>query len=431
MNEQEAATLGLRIQAGRKAAGLSQEALGERLGVSRQAVSKWEADAAIPELENLIAMSRLFGVSVGVLLGVEEAEAAPGLSEQELQIAQAIAEKYAEQMKPAARPLWKPLAAVVLVCAVIVGAVQWRANHRIANLNEQLVTLQMQMNDIQNGVAGQLSGFTAQMHSMLEEQTRSIFNPGVHITRYSLADETVTVSATATAKEWDENTTGQFSATLGDGSVRMADAACGNGIFTVENWVLPMDRDGGFDAQFSITLWDDGVARTSSVESLYVFSDELPLHVSGTINPGRISLKDNVLTVTQVVVDYELGYFIGTNNPLAALDFCVYRNDSDTPEQVYPLTEFVETANQNNLISSMQNICDLGETGLTVDIQEGDTVLFALRVEDSFGNVSYALAGGRKLEQKSILLKLDAWSYGEHADPWTPGDLSNLSFSHA
>lgn len=62
-------TLGGRIQAGRKAAGLSQEALGERLGVSRQAVSKWEADAAVPELENLIAMSRIFGVTIGALLG--------------------------------------------------------------------------------------------------------------------------------------------------------------------------------------------------------------------------------------------------------------------------------------------------------------------------------------------------------------------------
>ena len=68
---EEAKTLGGRIQAGRKAAGLSQEALGERLGVSRQAVSRWEADAAVPELEKLIAMSRLFGVTVGALLGVE------------------------------------------------------------------------------------------------------------------------------------------------------------------------------------------------------------------------------------------------------------------------------------------------------------------------------------------------------------------------
>ena len=62
---EEAKTLGGRIQAGRKAAGMSQEALGEHLGVSRQAVSRWEADAAVPELEKLIAMSRLFGVTVG------------------------------------------------------------------------------------------------------------------------------------------------------------------------------------------------------------------------------------------------------------------------------------------------------------------------------------------------------------------------------
>ena len=40
-------TLGGRIQTGRKAAGLSQEALGERLGVSRQAVSKWETGVSL------------------------------------------------------------------------------------------------------------------------------------------------------------------------------------------------------------------------------------------------------------------------------------------------------------------------------------------------------------------------------------------------
>jgi len=41
-------TLGQKISAGRKQLGLSQEALGEKLGVSRQAISKWESDAAIP-----------------------------------------------------------------------------------------------------------------------------------------------------------------------------------------------------------------------------------------------------------------------------------------------------------------------------------------------------------------------------------------------
>lgn len=55
-----------------KEQGLSQEALGDRLGLSRQAIYKWESDAALPEIEKLVALSRLFGVSVGWLLGVEE-----------------------------------------------------------------------------------------------------------------------------------------------------------------------------------------------------------------------------------------------------------------------------------------------------------------------------------------------------------------------
>lgn len=64
-------TLGQRIQEGRTALGLSQEGLGEKLGVSRQAVSKWEADAAVPDTDKLIALSKLFGMSLNELLQVE------------------------------------------------------------------------------------------------------------------------------------------------------------------------------------------------------------------------------------------------------------------------------------------------------------------------------------------------------------------------
>ena len=65
-------TLGQRIQKLRKGAGLTQEQLAERMGVTRQAVSKWESDGGVPELDTLIAMSRLFDVTIGQLLGVEE-----------------------------------------------------------------------------------------------------------------------------------------------------------------------------------------------------------------------------------------------------------------------------------------------------------------------------------------------------------------------
>lgn len=52
----------------RKQAGLSQEQLADRLGVTRQSVSKWESGAAFPELVKLISLSEMFGVSVDYLV---------------------------------------------------------------------------------------------------------------------------------------------------------------------------------------------------------------------------------------------------------------------------------------------------------------------------------------------------------------------------
>lgn len=53
----------------RKALGLSQEQLAEQIGVSRQSISKWETGQSAPELDKLLALSRVFGVSTDALLG--------------------------------------------------------------------------------------------------------------------------------------------------------------------------------------------------------------------------------------------------------------------------------------------------------------------------------------------------------------------------
>ena len=57
-----------KLTALRKQAGLSQEQLANRLGVTRQSVSKWESGAALPELVKLISLSEMFGVSVDYLV---------------------------------------------------------------------------------------------------------------------------------------------------------------------------------------------------------------------------------------------------------------------------------------------------------------------------------------------------------------------------
>ena len=74
-------TTGEKIAALRRDHKLSQEALGEKLGLSRQAVSKWEADQAVPTMDNLMELSRLFGVPVDTLLRPDAPFPAPPAEE--------------------------------------------------------------------------------------------------------------------------------------------------------------------------------------------------------------------------------------------------------------------------------------------------------------------------------------------------------------
>ncbi len=61
-----------RIQQLRKAKGISQEELADRIGVSRQAVSKWESEQSVPDLDKIIQLSDLFEVTTDYLLkGIE------------------------------------------------------------------------------------------------------------------------------------------------------------------------------------------------------------------------------------------------------------------------------------------------------------------------------------------------------------------------
>ena len=113
-------SMGQRIAQKRKERNLSQEALGEALGVSRQAIYKWESDASLPEIDKLVALSRLFNVPVGWLLGVEEENTQGGdsLSEKQLHMVEEIFRRVLEDGEPRITPhaqhMYTYLTAVVL-----------------------------------------------------------------------------------------------------------------------------------------------------------------------------------------------------------------------------------------------------------------------------------------------------------------------------
>ena len=158
-------TIGQRIAAQRKELGLSQEGLGEKTGVSRQAISKWEADAAIPEIDKLIALSKLFDVSVGWLLGVEETPAVQKdeLSESQLKTVEEIMKR--SQPKPSGNRLLITLIAILGIAAVCITSIFTRpaatdytgqidALHREnLNIQSQLDTIYGQLETISAGLS--------------------------------------------------------------------------------------------------------------------------------------------------------------------------------------------------------------------------------------------------------------------------------------
>ena len=255
----EKTTLGRRIQEGRKAAELSQEALGERLGVSRQAVSQWEADAAIPELENLIAMSRIFGVTVGCLLGVEEAaetdrEDQSPAPEMDWSRMEALAAKYSQERRERERKWSRRLAVLGGAAGVCLLALALVVAFHIHSAQQQMERLQSQVDSLrgQSTVVVQPS-----------EEKGELASSQVSITGFDLEAETMTLALSAVPAEKKTDTTAVFSAKLADGTELTQEAESGTA-FTVSDWTVPMSDS----VDLSVILTSGDQVRTVPLESL-------------------------------------------------------------------------------------------------------------------------------------------------------------------
>lgn len=207
-------TTGQKITERRKLLSLSQEKLGEQVGVTRQAISKWEADATLPEVEKLAALSKLFGVSVGWLLGLEESTVnsqpveRSDFSEEQLKMLEDIVKRYAPPPpppQPKKKPYWvMGLTALCLVLAIGLGIlagsfIHWRNQ------------MQLQMTDVTTGVQGirdnintlnsfDYDGLYSQIESQIDEMVgrKSVLATyGLDVLKYDMEQSTVTLRLTA------------------------------------------------------------------------------------------------------------------------------------------------------------------------------------------------------------------------------------------
>ena len=212
-------TLGQRIQELRKQLGMSQEALGDALGVSRQAVSKWEGDNGIPELDTIIALSRLFEVTVGQLLGVEEA------AEQKCETAndakqedplETVLRHYAEQTAQEDQRSWfdrwgKTVTEAIVVTTVFIVMFSMLTSLRstVKLLQHDLSNLQVNVSNNQNNLASQIRNT---IYDVLAEEANLLSTFEWELADFDPDQQTATLRLSATMKEYAAGSKLQFCA---------------------------------------------------------------------------------------------------------------------------------------------------------------------------------------------------------------------------
>lgn len=166
--------IGERIMQIRKEHGLSQEAFGEQLGVSRQAISKWESGQSFPDIDKLIAISKQYNVSVGWLLGTEEQRLEGELTEEQLHMVERITEKYIAAIPKTAETssVFKKRYVKVLTVIVVAAAIFWGFNlsHKLENIGDRQQSLENSVSYIQSNITNQIGGISNRVEEILKAQ---------------------------------------------------------------------------------------------------------------------------------------------------------------------------------------------------------------------------------------------------------------------
>ena len=275
----------------RRASGMSQEELAEKLGVSRQAVSKWESGATQPELPKLIELSKIYQVSVDALLSLEHAK-----EQQDSSPAAEGASQGAAEDTAAAKPDFRTFcaqhkksiggAAVALAALIAVGA---HYNSRINALSTQVDGLRSELYGVQSSLSNQINGISSTVSDILERETSLVLQFDYDVTNVDLKKKECTLAFSLLPKAIDEETLVSLLVTDRDDPSpenchRLPLTQNDHGYLTGEV-TLALSNDLGVSVSFE----KDGAKQSGDLGSIYSLKDNALPQVSYLFIPYSYS----------------------------------------------------------------------------------------------------------------------------------------------
>ncbi len=326
--------LSKQIQELRRQKGFSQEELAAALGVSRQAVSKWESGAAIPEVDKLIQLARLFEVSVDRLLGLEpqeeqapallKEESAPapaGISEEQFRALEGVVSGFAREQhrREQRRRGWN--IALILGAACLLMAIILPAGNRIGTLEQEIQGLQNRMDGLSQNLESRVDAIAWQVRQGLEEQASLVADYRITFLEADVAARTARYHFSVTPKTWKEGMEVQFQL-VREGKNTLLDGKAGEGTSFQAEAEIPWDGD----TTVSVVLVDpeSGDRQTQTLETISDLGVSLGVHVDTyytgqTITPeGLVQFRGQVEFSCDYFPTYIDGKPLVENRPVSA-----------------------------------------------------------------------------------------------------------------
>ena len=372
-------TIGQRIAQKRKELGLSQEALGARLNVSRQSIYKWERDANLPEVEKLIALAQLLGVSVGWLLGVEEAaepgqpEAPDTLSETQLQMVDQIVRRYLDAQPKRIKLRIASLAAAALVLVVVFS----NLFSRLRTLDNRYQSLQSSVSGISGDVNAQISGISGRVEEILKAQNSLTAEYGSELLGLDLfqGGSSATFSVYAVPKTYQEGMTAEFWADNGKEITTVPVSEIESGKFSAQ---LRCNLSNLISLSVVFVL-PDGTRQTQLLEDYYNLLLETFPNVS--VSCHRLFAEDVIDGVLTLTDRYATVSIQGPQQGDAAVE--------EIQPGVFRNRELIAWAEPCDMPETFQGFSEQDQyyrlPNLTIPMGSEDTLQIAALVTDSYG----------------------------------------------
>ena len=376
-------TLGQNIQTARKAKGISQEALAEKICVSRQALGKWEKDTALPGVDNLQALAKELGVSVDALLGSAAPDtAAPAVT---LNALRDLLDARDAEARRRRRRAWLAAAAAAAVLLAVGGGMAARLQTRLDGLAGQYGYLSSELSRTNNDLSARMQ----ELQNAVRQGESTVLDWDWRPLASLQDDGTMPVEVFVKPRTEQQGAAVSLCVTNGSDTALYAMQRGQDGVYTARELVFALGQDYALSVQWTNP---DGTTVNENLDTVHFTKDcvepeILMVQTYGTSDLYRVETVNGEQRLTLAVYPITLEVCAPGWMQIDAVEAQLWQDGADEPTAVAALQSESGTAPD----SSVMVYTEWNGTFYNEDTADGWAYLgggvhYTLCVRDANGN---------------------------------------------